>query len=323
MKVSIIIRAFNEEKYFERLLQGIDAQEYDSGVEVILVDSGSTDNTVSIAEKYNAKIVSIKPEEFTFGYALNVGCRSASGDVFLFASAHVYPLYNNWIEQMIYPFKKDEEVVCVYGKQVGDERSKFSEKELFKSWFPDNSDFNQSHPFSNNANCAILKKAWEKNQYNESLTGLEDLFWAKSMLNKNKKIAYNHLATIVHVHEESYKNILNRYRREAITLKLIYPEMKSSLLKSLQLFWKSIISDLGSAIKEGVYFKCFIEIILFRYCQIYGAHLGFNDVECKVTKELRKKFYYPANYFKTSNNSELKNDELSKQKIVYDREQSD
>ena len=53
---------------------------------------------------------------------------------------------------------------------------------------------------------------------------------------------------------------------------------------------------------------------------MYGAYKGFNDVESSVTKELRKKFYYPANYFNTINNSELKDDKLVKQKIEYDRE---
>ena len=49
MNCSIVIRAYNEEKHIGRLLEGIQHQTI-KDVEIILVDSGSTDSTVSIAE---------------------------------------------------------------------------------------------------------------------------------------------------------------------------------------------------------------------------------------------------------------------------------
>ena len=49
MNCSIVIRAYNEEKHIGRLLEGIRQQTL-KDVEIILVNSGSTDQTVSIAE---------------------------------------------------------------------------------------------------------------------------------------------------------------------------------------------------------------------------------------------------------------------------------
>jgi len=76
MTISIIIRAFNEEKSIGRLLFGISQQTL-SDVEVILVDSGSTDSTLAIASQYPVRIEHIDPQEFTFGRSLNRGhcCR--------------------------------------------------------------------------------------------------------------------------------------------------------------------------------------------------------------------------------------------------------
>jgi rhamnosyltransferase len=68
MNCSIVIRAYNEERHIGRLLDGIKHQTL-KDVEVILVDSGSTDSTVEIAESYDARIVKIPSEEFTFGLA--------------------------------------------------------------------------------------------------------------------------------------------------------------------------------------------------------------------------------------------------------------
>jgi len=65
IRCSVVIRAFNEERHIGRLLRGISEQTMEE-VEIIVVDSGSTDKTVSIAGEYQANIVTIPPSEFTF-----------------------------------------------------------------------------------------------------------------------------------------------------------------------------------------------------------------------------------------------------------------
>lgn len=95
-RVSVVIRALNEGKHIGRLLKGLEQQTVKLD-EVILVDSGSTDNTVAIAEAAGCTVVHIAKNEFSFGRALNKGCAAASGDILLFASAHVYPVYN-WLD---------------------------------------------------------------------------------------------------------------------------------------------------------------------------------------------------------------------------------
>ena len=77
--VSIVIRTKNEEELIEVVLKSIKTQTY-TDYEIILVDSGSTDLTVEIAKKYGCKILNIKPEEFTFGYAINYGFENSKGD---------------------------------------------------------------------------------------------------------------------------------------------------------------------------------------------------------------------------------------------------
>jgi rhamnosyltransferase len=62
----IVIRAYNEEKHIWRLLEGIRHQTV-KDVEIILVDSGSADSTVSVAESLGARIVRMPSAEFTFG----------------------------------------------------------------------------------------------------------------------------------------------------------------------------------------------------------------------------------------------------------------
>ena len=71
--VSIFIRCKNEEACIGDVLSMIFEQFIDVKFEVIVLDSGSTDQTLEIVKKFNVKLYEIAPEVFTFGYALNKG----------------------------------------------------------------------------------------------------------------------------------------------------------------------------------------------------------------------------------------------------------
>ncbi|HMX74143.1 MAG TPA: glycosyltransferase family 2 protein [Anaerolineales bacterium] len=287
--ISIIIRAYNEEKYIGRLLEGIKQQTVQD-VDVILVDSGSTDSTVAIAESYGTRIVRIRPEEFTFGRSLNFGVKEAKREFIVMASAHVYPVYPDWLETLLRPFQ-DEKVALTYGKQRGYEGSKYSEHQIFHQWYPDDSNADQTTAFCNNANAAIRKSLWQQHPYDEMLTGLEDLEWAKWAKGQGYKIAYAAEAEIIHIHNETPRGVYNRYRREAMALRKIYPEAHFNFYDFLRLTTTNILSDLWHAARERVLLKNISSIFWFRYMQFHGTRMGHRETSL-VTPQLRETFYY-------------------------------
>lgn len=287
---SIVIRCYNEEKHIGKLLVGIEEQGFDD-YETIVVDSGSTDDTLAIARHFPTRIVHIDPDDFTFGRALNLGCSEARGRFCIFASAHVYPVYEDWLEQMLAPFD-DPEVAAVYGKQRGGDTTRYSERQVFASWYPDESRRRQEDPFCNNANCAIRRELWEEYPYDEQLTGLEDLDWAERVTDEGWVVSYNAEAEVVHVHEETYRQIMNRYRREAMALKQIFPDQDMSIAEFLRLWLSNTASDYRHATEDGVLGKNLLDIPAFRLMQFWGAYRGFRR-SGPVTERLRKTFYYP------------------------------
>lgn len=287
---SLVIRCYNEEEHIGRLLTGVMAQTI-KDVEIIIVDSGSTDATLSIASRYPVKILSIRPEEFSFGRSLNLGCAAAAGEFIVIASAHVYPVYKGWLEEMIEPFK-DPDVAMVYGKQRGDARAKYTEQQIYKKWYPDESIPCQGHPFCNNANSAIRTELWKKLLFNEELTGLEDLDWAKRATELGKKVAYSAKAEIIHIHNESPLKVYNRYKREALAFKRIYPHERFHLWDFLRLFTGNVIADMYHAWHDRVLFRNINQIIWFRFMQFWGAYTGFAQ-RGFVSQQLRNRFYYP------------------------------
>lgn len=289
-RVSVVIRCYNEEAHIGRLLSGIQEQT-EKDIEVIVVDSGSTDGTLSVAERFPVRIASIPPTEFSFGRSLNRGCAMAGGDYIVIASAHVYPLYKDWLEKLLAPFR-DPRVGLVYGKQSGNENSRYSERQIFQRWFPDQSNLEQGHSFCNNANAAIRRELWQCLPYDETLTGLEDLAWAKEIVVAGNRVAYEAAAEVVHVHNESWGRVYNRYRREAIALKAIYEHEHFGLYEFFRLLITNLISDTYHAWHEGVLFRNLGGILLFRFCQFLGTYRGFQQ-RGVVSSELKRKFYYP------------------------------
>jgi glycosyltransferase involved in cell wall biosynthesis len=289
MNCSLVIRAYNEEKHIRRLLEGIRQQSL-TDVEIILVDSGSTDATVSIAESFGARIVRIASEEFTFGRSLNFGVREATSEFVVIASAHVYPVYPDWLESLLRPFE-DVRVALAYGKQRGPNAAKYSEQQIFHQWYPDASNPNQTTAFCNNANAAIRKSLWEKNPYDETLTGLEDLAWSKWAKEQGYRIAYVAEAEIVHIHNETPQGVFNRYRREAMAFKKIYPESHFNAYDFARLAITNIFSDLWHAARERVLWKNIASIFWFRFMQFHGTRMGHRETSL-VTPQLRETFYY-------------------------------
>jgi rhamnosyltransferase len=289
-KCSIIIRCYNEEQHIGRLLSGI-LQQTLQDYEIIVVDSGSTDATVAIAYRYPIKLLSIQPQEFSFGRALNLGCQAATGDIIVIASAHVYPVYRDWLEQLLVPFR-DPKIALTYGKQRGNQQTKYSEHQVFAKWFPDESHWYQDHPFCNNANAAIRRSLWQQLPYDETLTGLEDLDWAKRVLGLGYQLAYVAEAEIVHVHEETPNKIYNRYRREAIALKRIFPQEHFHFIDFLRLFTGNLLSDYYHAWHNQQFWDNINEIFSFRLMQFWGTYQGFRQ-QGRLSNQLKQRFYYP------------------------------
>lgn len=102
-KVSVVIPAYNEEKYIENSLFSLleSEQKTDINYEVVLVDNNSTDQTVKIAQKFakgmNLRI--IKESRQGRGIARARGFKEARGDVILSADADTV-FYQGWIDTL-------------------------------------------------------------------------------------------------------------------------------------------------------------------------------------------------------------------------------
>jgi 2-desacetyl-2-hydroxyethyl bacteriochlorophyllide A dehydrogenase len=247
VETSVVIRCFNEQKYLPGLFDALDRQAY-RDFETVIVDSGSFDRTREIAEARAHKVLRISSHDFTFGYSLNAGIRAAAGRFVAIASAHTEPCDEHWLERLIAPLR-DDKVAMTYGRQLGKACSKFSEAEDFERTFgPQPRDESPARWSVNNANSAIRRDLWERYPFDEELTGLEDIDWARRWMNEGYRVVYQPEARLYHLHEESWRQIRRRYYREAVAARRMGIKGPERIVSELAAELRNTVSDLASAI---------------------------------------------------------------------------
>ena len=271
--ISIIIRTYNESEYIENLLIALKSQTL-KDIEIILVDSESTDKTVEIAQKYCDRIINIKKSDFTFGYSLNKGIEQATHNHLVLISAHTIPCNKTYLEKLTKPLS-DLSVAMVYGKQVGDVYSRFPEyQDLLRTFNDQPLILKAPNYFSHNANSSLRKTAWHAHKFNELLSGQEDVEWAKYWMERGLTVHYEPQAAIVHSHRETWAQIRHRFKREKKAMITIGVHKKLDLLPF-------IFGELYRAFddfREWRSHKNFInpkrDILLYRWNKLLGSFSG-------------------------------------------------
>lgn len=102
-KVSVIIPVWNGGEDLKRLLGALKAQLGVESIETVMVDSGSSDQSVAYAESNGAKVIQIPHGEFSHSYARNLGAQHASGAYLLFMTQDACPSGPYWLRRMLRP----------------------------------------------------------------------------------------------------------------------------------------------------------------------------------------------------------------------------
>jgi hypothetical protein len=117
--------------------------------------------------------------------------------------------------------------------------------------------------------------------------------WAKRAIDAGQLVAYNAKAVVVHGHDESWRQVFRRYRREAMAFTRIFPDERFRLAECVSLIVLNVGFDYAAAVRQRVFLRNLFAIPAFRVCQFWGTYLGYREPRT-VTPELRRRFYYPA-----------------------------
>jgi glycosyltransferase involved in cell wall biosynthesis len=167
-----------------------------------LVDNLSSDSTISIAEEYCDKIITIK--EFTPGKALNQGVSICSYDFVAIISGHCIPQSNTWLSELSRPFRDTlnvpNPIVGVYGRQIPERSSSPLDKRDLWNTFREEDRLQVRDVFFHNANSMIKLETLVEFPFDEEVTNVEDRVWAKQMIERGFALYYASKASVFHWH---------------------------------------------------------------------------------------------------------------------------
>lgn len=290
--VSVVIRTYNEARYLDELLSKVRQQQIaEHTLEIVVVDSGSTDDTLAIAEKHHCVLVHIEKQNFTFGRSLNVGIAAAQGDYLAFVSGHCVPVDDRWLMGLTAPLTS-KHAAYTYGNQMGRDNTKFSERQVFEKYFDPDKRVSQAPYFVNNANAALAREAWDGHKFDEDLTGLEDMHLAQRLLAAGYKVAYADDAAVYHIHDETWRQVKWRYEREAIALQKIDPSLHMSRRDLARCIVSSILLDSGAAIEQSIFWRELWSIVAFRVNQYWGSYTGSRSSR-RMNEDMKRRYFYP------------------------------
>lgn len=155
-KVSVVIPAYNEERYIHRVLSSLQRQTF-KDFEIIVVDNNCDDNTAKITKSFGARVV----KEPTQGMipARERGFQEARAEIILRTDADtVVP--PDWVERMYAAFLMHPEAVAVGGNLL----LPIPFGRFIIACYNFFCRIALGHPQLNGPNMAIRKSAWQKIQ---------------------------------------------------------------------------------------------------------------------------------------------------------------
>jgi rhamnosyltransferase len=217
--ISILIPVKNGGAELTRCLRAIAAQKVDDDVEVVVVDSGSTDGSAANAREHGAIVHEIPPREFVHGATRNLAARLSRGDVLVFTTQDAVPADEHWLALLVAALD-GEGVAGAYGRQLPHEDATPPEQFFLDFMYGpaprvqrlggiEELSFEQT--LFSNVNSAMPRKVWEADPFRDDVTMSEDQEWSRRMLLAGHTIVYEPRAAVRHSHAYSLRAAFRRF----------------------------------------------------------------------------------------------------------------
>ncbi len=228
--ISVVIPVKNGGADLVRCLAAIGRQELDAEVEVVVVDSGSSDGSVDVARSHGARVHEIPPSEFGHGRTRNLGAQLARGDVLVFTSQDAFARDETWLATLVRSLSTTDGVAGAYGRQLPHDDATPPERYFLDFLYgPDarvqrldggEPDFQQT--LFSNVNSAIPRAVWQEFPFADDLIMSEDQEWSRRVLRAGYELVYEPAAAVHHSHRYSITAAFRRFFDSGVSAERSY-----------------------------------------------------------------------------------------------------
>lgn len=288
--ISVIMVGYNERIPLEKSIPIIDEQCKEFNVELIYIDSSSTDNSAEFISSFNPlnlksiQVFKIPKKKFHHSKTRNFGFSKSSGGIIVFLGADAIPFNANWLNSLIKPLSKN--IVASFSRQIAPKNLNVFNQMRMMHNYPQVSNDNRGRMRRNyfsSVSCAINRNVFNKYSFNELVPVNEDSIFASSVLSDGMKIIYVPESKVIHGHNYNLFEILHRYVDGSRTQKFFAGQSieNSDLNNELKQFFKVISSQ-----RKKIRFPEIILIISYLCFGFIGTKIGSytNHLPNKINK---------------------------------------
>jgi len=295
--VSVIILTKNAGSRFEEIMNTILNQKFDGNFEIVVVDSGSTDNTLEIAEKYNARIFKIKPDEFHHSRTRNFGAERSKGKILVYLTQDALPLNNHWLNNLLTPLN-NRDVAVVYGRQVVYPNAKPMDAFFYSYFYPDTRKiltkedtndprkFYLGNIFISDVCSAIKRDVWETIRFRDEIFMSEDKDFALRVLKAAYKIVYEPKAAVYHSHDYTLVSLFRRRFKDGVAYSYITSHGSDKFVSSGMKYFLEEVKFLARR-----YPKWLTYALIYDFAHFLAFQLGKTYGKTHVRNRLIRKYW--------------------------------
>jgi rhamnosyltransferase len=217
--ISVLIPVKDGGADLVRCLEAIARQRVDHEVEVVVVDSGSSDNSPQRALELGAQVHEIPPEQFVHGGTRNLAARLSHGEVLVFTTQDAVAVGDSWLATLVGALEGDS-VAGAYGRQLPHENARPPERFFLDFMYGATprvqrlagiDELTFEHTLFSNVNSAIPRSVWEESPFRDDVAMSEDQEWSRRMLLAGRTIVYEPRAAVRHSHTYTLSGAFRRF----------------------------------------------------------------------------------------------------------------
>jgi rhamnosyltransferase len=235
--ISVVIPVKNGGTDLVRCLDGIARQRLDEPMEVIVVDSGSTDGSPERARAAGAVVHEIPAEEFGHGRTRNLGARLSTGDLVVFTSQDAVADDETWLGCLAGAARRSPEVAGAYGRQLPHLGARPPEQFFLDFMYgpkertqrlATGEELSYEETLFSNVNAAIPRAIVEQFPFRDDLTMSEDQEWSRRVLHAGFALVYEPRAAVRHSHPYTIGSAFRRFFDSGVSAEHAYVEGDAS-----------------------------------------------------------------------------------------------
>ena len=257
--ISIVIPTRNGMDTLPGVLAAIAAQRIDEPVEIVAIDTASTDGTPALLQRHATTVLHVAQGGFNHGASRNEAIAHTRGELVVLLSQDAEPANDQWLVNLVAPLQQHADVAGAFARQQVRASATALARHYHANWFgssnvsrtsriDDGAAFDRLPPLQRMRHCTfdnvcscIRKDVWTRIPFRTTPIA-EDLEWSLEVQRAGHAVTFAADAVVLHSHE---RTATYEFKRTALLHQRLYELFGVRTIPTVSALMRAVISTAG------------------------------------------------------------------------------